>query len=155
MSIACRLSLTGLVLALTFLTPSAGPSVAAHLKDDPQKHKIVYQLDDAGVEKARFVLGNMENHIRGVGGWQNIEAFELVVFGPALRTFVDKTMDSVVRQRLEALQAQGVTFGACGNTMKAFNLTLGDLPRGTKPLPEGGVVRIMELQEAGYTYIRP
>ena len=44
---------------------------------------------------------------------------------------------------------------ACGNTMKGMNVTLEQLPEGTKPLPQGGVVRVMELQEAGYSYIRP
>jgi len=39
--------------------------------------------------------------------------------------------------------------------MKAFSITLEQLPPGTKPLPQGGVVRVMELQEQGYVYIRP
>ena len=29
------------------------------------------------------------------------------------------------------------------------------LPEGTRRLPQGGVVRVMELQEAGYSYIKP
>ena len=30
---------------------------AAHLKENARKHKIVYQLDDAGIDKAKFVPG--------------------------------------------------------------------------------------------------
>ena len=41
-----------------------------------------------------------------------------------------------------------MALGACGNTMKAFALTL-------EQLPQGGVVRIMELVEQGYVYLRP
>jgi len=39
--------------------------------------------------------------------------------------------------------------------MKAFQLTMADSPDGVRPLPQGGVVRVMEPQEQGYAYIRP
>jgi len=119
---------------------------ASHLGDG-KRHRIVYQLDDAGIDKARFV--------NGVGGWKNIEAFELVVFGPALRSFVTKDIDPAIKRALEALQTQGLTFGVCGNTMKGLNVALEQLPDGAKALAQGGVVRVMELQEQGYAYIRP
>jgi intracellular sulfur oxidation DsrE/DsrF family protein len=126
---------------------------ASHLKEQPKKHKVVYHLDDP--DKTKFVLGNIQNHIDGVGGVENIEAIELVVHGPALRGFATKNIDPDVKQALERLQKERVSFGACGNTMKAFSLTLDQLPAGAHPLPQGGVVRIMELQEQGYAYIRP
>jgi uncharacterized protein len=128
---------------------------AADPKEGSRKHKIVYQLSDAGVDKAKFVLGNIRNHASGVGGWQNIESLELVVFGPALKSFVQGSMDPALAQTLEALQGQGMTFGACGNTMKNFSITAEQLPPKSRILPQGGVVRIMELQEQGYIYIRP
>ncbi len=77
------------------------------------------------------------------------------MFGPALKSFVTTAMDSGVKQALDALRAQGVAFGACGNTMRGLNITLDQFPDGAKPLPQGGVVRVMELQEQGYAYIRP
>src|SRR5216117_3536148 len=128
------------VLLVALVPPTAR---ASHLKEQPKKHKVVYHLDEAGLDKAKFVLGNIENHIRGVGGPEHVEAIELVVHGPALRAALD------------LLQSQGLAFGACGNTMKAFNITLAELPQGTRPLPQGGVVRVMELQEQGFVYIRP
>ena len=127
----------------------------AHLKENPRKHRIVYQLDEAGLDKAKFVLGNIRNHVVGVGGWQHIEALELVVHGPALKLFVQSSIDPALKQTLEMLQEQGMTFGACGNTMKNFSITTEQLPRGSLVLPQGGVVRLMELQEHGYIYLRP
>jgi uncharacterized protein len=144
-----------LVLGLAVATYGGLAAHASHLKEHPRKHKIVYHLDDPGVEKARFVLGNIKNHVDGVGGWQNIEALELVVNGPALKSFVASGMDAEMRQSLQELQRQGLAFGACGNTMKAFKVTLEQLPAGARLLPQGGVVRVMELQEQGYAYIRP
>jgi hypothetical protein len=122
---------------------------------DARKHKIVYQLSDAGVDKAKFVLGNIRNHISGVGGGQNIEGLELVVFGPALKSFVPGSMDPTLMQMLDALQMQGMRFGACENTMKNFSITAEQLPPKSLILSQGGVVRIMELQEQGYIYLRP
>ena len=127
----------------------------AHLKENPRKHRIVYHLDEAGLDKAKFVLGNIRNHVVGVGGWQHIEALELVVHGPALKLFVQSSIDPALKQTLEMLQEQGMTFGACGNTMKNFSITTEQLPRGSLVLPQGGVVRLMELQEHGYIYLRP
>ena len=132
----------------------AGGAGASHLGDG-KKHKIVYQLDDAGLDRTRFVLTNIGNHVAGVGGWKSVESLELVVFGPALRHFVAKDMDAGVKQSLADLLAQGLSFGACGNTMKGLNVTLAEIAPGAKALPQGGVVRIMELQEQGYSYIRP
>ena len=142
------------VVAGVFLL-GAGVAEASHLKESPKKHKIVYQLNEPGVEKTKFVLGNIQNHIAGVGGWGNIESLELVVHGPALKNIVTKEMDPAIKLALETLQAQGMGFGACGNTMKVFNISLDQLPDGTKHLPQGGVVRVMELQDQGYAYIRP
>jgi uncharacterized protein len=141
------------LVTLLALAPAAAH--AAHLKEQPRRHRVVYHLSEAGVDKARFVLGNIHNTISGVGGAGNVEAIELVVHGPALKTFVTAGMDPQLKALLTEVQGQGVVFGACGNTMNGFSLTLDQLPPGAHPLPQGGVVRIMELVEQGYVYLRP
>jgi len=126
---------------------------ASHLAEQPKRHKVFYHLDEPGVERAKAVLVNIENHVNVVG-WKNIEAFELVVHGPALRTFLAKDMDPDVRGKLETLLAGGLRFDACQNTMARQKIEVKDLIEGVTPVPSG-VVRVMELQEAGYAYIRP
>jgi len=143
-------AMPAIVLAFT-----AGAADGSHLKEFPKKHKVVYQLIDPGPDKARAVLRNIQQHVEGVGGWQHVEALELVVHGQALKSFVKDEIDPGVKRVLEMLQTQGMTFGACGNTMRNFSITLEQLPDGSKLLPQGGVVRLMELQEAGYVYLRP
>ena len=152
MTTLSRSLVVGFAVSLLLGASGAG---ASHLKEHPRKHRVVYHLSEPGVDKAKAVLGNIVNHVNGVGGWDNIEALELVVHGPALKTLVKAGMDPAVRGLLDRLQTQGLALGACGNTMKGMNVTLEQLPEGTKPLPQGGVVRVMELQEAGYSYIRP
>jgi len=144
-----------LVVGLALAASAAVSADASHLEENPRKHKVVYHLDEAGADKARFVLGNIQNHVDGVGGWQNIEALELVVNGPALKSFVASSMNPELRQALQELQRDGLAFGAWATPLKAFTVTLDQLPAGARPLPQGGVVRVMELQEQGYAYIRP
>ncbi len=126
---------------------------ASHRTDQPKRHKVFYHLDDPGVERARAVLVNIENHVNVVG-WKHIEALELVVHGPALRTFLAKDIDPEVRGKLETLLAGGLRFDACQNTMARQKIELKDLIEGATPVPSG-VVRVMELQEAGYAYVKP
>ena len=60
-----------------------------------------------------------------------------------------------VTRRLGELSKTPLALHACGNTMKSQNITLKDLPPGFVAAEEGGVVRIAELQAAGYAYLRP
>jgi uncharacterized protein len=73
---------------------------------------------------------------------------------PALRTFLAKDLDPDVRGKLETLLAGGLRFDACQNTMARQKIEVKDLIEGVTPVPSG-VGRVMELQEAGYAYIKP
>ena len=130
-----------------------GPADASHSTESAKKHRIVYHLNEPGAEKARAVLVNMQNHV-DVVGWKNIEALELVVHGPALRTFMARDIDPEVRGKLETLLAGGLRFDACQITMARQKIEVRDLIQGVTAVPSG-VVRVMELQEAGYAYVKP
>ena len=116
------------------------------------KLKVVYHLSDA--EKVNFVLGNMRNHIDGVGGPDHV-TLALVVHGPALRAFQLAQANPDITRRVGDFSKDGVELAACGNTMKAQNITLKDLLPGFVSAEKGGVVRLAELQSQGYLYLRP
>src|SRR3989442_15432575 len=92
------------VLLVALVPPTAR---ASHLKEQPKKHKIVYHLDEAGLDKARSGLRNIENHIPGGGGADHIEAIELVGPGAPLRQFVTASLDLPLRAPPNRLQTQG------------------------------------------------
>jgi len=133
----------GLALALILV------SVAAHADE---KLKVVYHVSE--LDRVGFALNNMRNHIKGVGGPENVELV-LVAHGPALKAFHDLEANPNISERVAALQGQGVTFEACGNTMNAQAVQLSDLLPNFLRRDEGGVVRLAELQSIGYMYIRP
>ena len=56
-----------------------------------------------------------------------------------------------VTRRFGEFSKAGLATQACGNTMKTQNVLL----PGFGVAERGGVVRIAELQSAGYVYLRP
>ncbi|MCK1740536.1 DsrE family protein [Bradyrhizobium sp. 139] len=116
------------------------------------KLKVVYHLSDA--EKVNFVLGNIQNHIDGVGGPDHV-TIALVIHGPALKAFHAAQANPNVSKRVGDFSKDGVELAACGNTMKAQNVTLTDLLPGFVSAEKGGVVRLAELQSQGFLYLRP
>ncbi len=134
-----------LVASLLFLL-AALPALAA------EKLDVVYHVSEA--EKVPFVLGNIQNHIDGMGGPENVH-IALVAHGPAINAFNDIEATDRVRNTLAKLKDENVDLYMCGNTLKGFNLTLDELLPGFVEVPEGGVTKIAELQSKGYLYIRP
>jgi intracellular sulfur oxidation DsrE/DsrF family protein len=113
---------------------------------------VVYHLSEP--TRVSFVLGNIKNHIQGKGGPDKVRIV-LVVHGPALDAFVSSRASPDIRTQLSRRVADGVGFIACGNTLKAQRLVVGDLLGNFEVAEEGGVVRIADLQQQGYLYIRP
>lgn len=120
--------------------------------EETRRQKVVYHLAD--LDKVSFVLGNMQNHVEGVGGPGNAD-IRIVIHGPALRAFQSASTELRISTPVEKLSKAQVGFEACANTMRGLNITLADLLPGFISAEKGGVVRLAELQMQGYAYIRP
>lgn len=81
---------------------------------------------------------------------------EIVAYGPGLKILYK---GSEVADRLRALHALGnIKFGVCKNTMNKFKITKADLLQDSfiqNAIVPSGVVRLIELQEQGWTYVKP
>ncbi len=95
-----------------------------------------------------FALGNIQNHFDGVGGPDNV-TIALVVLGPALKSFARASANPDITARVGKFTKAGLQLAACGNTMKAQDVTLDGLLPGFTIADRGGVVRIAELQSQG------
>jgi intracellular sulfur oxidation DsrE/DsrF family protein len=118
----------------------------------PAKLKVVYHLND--LDKVSFALGNIQNHLDGVGGPDHV-TIALVIHGQALRAFHSASANPDLSKRVGQFSKAGLELAVCGNTMKSQNVTLKDLLPGFVAAERGGVVRIAELQSQGYLYLRP
>jgi intracellular sulfur oxidation DsrE/DsrF family protein len=131
---------------------TASRAKAATEANPPGKLKVVYHLAD--IDKVHFVLGNMQNHVDGVGGPDNV-TLALVVHGPALRAFHAESANWDIAHRVGVFTKAAIELDACNNTMISQNITLKDLLPGFISAEKGGVVRLAELQSQGYLYLRP
>jgi intracellular sulfur oxidation DsrE/DsrF family protein len=116
------------------------------------KHKVVIQVSDADPKVHKLALNNAQN-LQQAYGADNV-IVEIVAYGPGLSIMTDKNEDSL---RVTQLSMMGITFSACGNTMKKVTKATGKEPKlidGVRVVPSG-VVRIIELQQEGWSYVRP
>src|SRR2546430_12689070 len=84
----------------------------AHLKENPRKHRIVYHLDEAGLDKAKFVFGNIPNHVSRVGGGAALRAPAVLVHRPALEIFMPRPIAPPLQPKLGKLAEDGTDLGA-------------------------------------------
>jgi intracellular sulfur oxidation DsrE/DsrF family protein len=80
------------VIAPLLLALAGAASTTALAQD---KLNVVYHVSEA--ERVAFVLNNIQNHIDGVGGPENVKIV-LVVHGPAVTAFNDIEATEKVRQ---------------------------------------------------------
>jgi hypothetical protein len=135
-----------------FAAKAAPPAKAAAAASAPGVPKVAYHLAD--LDKVAFVLGNIRNHIEGVGGAGKVR-IALIVHGPALKAFRAATPNVAVKSDVANIRSSGVALVACRNTMEAQKLALDDLLPGFTAAEEGAVVKLAELQAEGWVYLRP
>lgn len=117
-----------------------------------EQQKVVIQVSSDDPATQRLAINNAVNIQNGLG-MDNV-VVELVAYGPGLSLLTSKSTQA---DRVSSLAMQDIVFSACGNTMKAVEKKTGNKPQlieGVKVVP-AGVLRIMELQQQGYAYIRP
>ena len=79
----------------------------------------------------------------------------VVVIGPGIHTLAKKPqrpLPELAEKRIESLAAYGVSFHACGNTMKSLDWGEDDMLDFAE-IVEIGADDLMLLQEQGYSYI--
>jgi uncharacterized protein len=114
-------------------------------------HRVVMHLNSGDEKAQRGALNNIRHLYQEVGR-EHLHV-ELVVHGAGLALLTKK--DSTLATELAQLKrAYEVEFTACSNTMKAMDLTAQDLVEQVdRTVP--AMVRLMELQEQGWVYIKP
>jgi intracellular sulfur oxidation DsrE/DsrF family protein len=125
--------------------------------DRARPHRLSVQVDVNDPATMNLVLNNVSNaaqHYSDIG--QKVE-IEVVAFGPGLHMLRDDT--SPVKARIKSMSETmpALTFSACGNTRENMaKVEAKDIPLISQAkVTKSGVVRLMELQERGWSYLRP
>ena len=122
-----------------------------------KNHRLILQVNTSDPAAMNLALNNAMNVTQYYKDRGEKVKVEVITFGPGLHMLREDT--SPVKARIEtmALSAPEVSFKACGNTQenmrKAENK---DIPIVAQAqVVKSGVVRVMELEEQGWTYVKP
>jgi intracellular sulfur oxidation DsrE/DsrF family protein len=126
---------------------------------DGKPHRVAIQVDQNDPQVMNLALNNATNVIEYYRGKKEDVEIDIVAYGPGLHMLRADT--SPVQDRLKRLKDMAfpgkIQFSACNNSKQGMEKTEGHaisiLPDAT--IVPSGVVRLMELQEQGWSYIRP
>jgi len=143
----------GSVQAQTATTTTNGPR---HAMSKPA-HRIIIQVTQNDPAVMNMALNNAENLEKFYQDKGEPFQIELVAYGAGLNIFRADT--SPVKERLASIAngSKNISFSGCGNTLANQSR------QESKPIslvPEAhivptGIARVVELEEQGWTYVRP
>jgi intracellular sulfur oxidation DsrE/DsrF family protein len=142
------------IAALLFL-----PLVSGGLAADAKSHRVSIQVDQNDPQVMNLALNNATNVIEYYRAKNEDVDVDIVTFGPGLHMLRDDT--SPVKDRIKRLKELAfpgkIQFSACNNTKQNMEKAEGKavpIVSDAMTVPSG-VVRLMELQEQGWSYVRP
>lgn len=142
------------------ITAESKPRQVATTKEGTltkKQHRLILQVNSNDPAMMNLALNNATNVVQYYRDLGQPVSIEIVTFGPGLHMLREDT--SPVKSRIEvlALSSPEISFKACGNTQENMkkaeqkNITL--IPQAQTV--SSGVVRVIELQEQGWSYVKP
>ena len=144
-----------MVCAILVVAASAGIAAGAKAK----VHRVAIQVDQNDPAVMNLALNNASNIMETYKARAQEVEIELVAYGPGLNMFRDDT--SPVKDRLKQISALSfpsrIKFSACNITKQGMEKREGNpitiVPEAS--LVPSGAIRLMELQEKGWSYLKP
>ena len=124
---------------------------------DAKTHRIAFHVDESDPKVMNMALNNVQNVSNYYAGKGEKVIIELVAYGPGLNMFVKGKSPVEDRISVMSMSIDDLKFSACGNMHRKMSEKAGKdvaLIDGVGMAPSG-VVRLVELQEQGYAYVRP
>ena len=135
------------------------PLIPVSLAADAKPHRVGIQVDQNDPQVMNLALNNATNVIEYYRAKNEDVDVDLVTFGPGLHMLRDDT--SPVKDRIKRLKELAfpgkIQFSACNNTKQNMEKAEGKAVSiiSDATLVPSGVVQLMELQEQGWSYVRP
>lgn len=129
------------------------------LAADNKPHRVAIQVNQNDPQVMNLALNNATNVLEYYRSKNEDVEIDIVTYGPGLHMLRSDT--SPVQDRLKRLKEMAfpskVQFSACNNTKQGMEKTEGKAISvvSDATIVPSGVVRIMELQEQGWSYVRP
>jgi uncharacterized protein len=126
---------------------------------EPKAHRLAIQVDQNDPAIMNLALNNAANIMEVYKSKGEDVQIEMVAYGPGLNMFREDT--SPVKDRLKEMAEfsfpSQVKFSACNNTKEGMEKREGHPIAivSQAHLVPSGAVRLMELQEDGWSYLKP
>lgn len=126
---------------------------------DVKTHRLAIQVNQNDPQVMNLALNNASNVIEYYRAKKEDVDIDIVAYGPGLHMLRSDT--SPVQDRLKRLKELAfpgkVQFSACDNTKKNMEKAEGREVAivSNATIVPSGVVQLMELQEQGWSYVRP
>lgn len=140
---------------LVFAAMLACAPVAAMAKD--VMHNIAVHVNSSDAKVMNMALNNVENVAAYYSEKGESVTIEVVAYGPGLTMLIPGKSPVSDRIKTMSLANDKLTFAACGNTHRKMSKKAGKdiVLMEEATMVTSGVVRLVELQEQGYAYVRP
>ncbi len=147
-----RNALAALALALAGVMAAGLPAMA-----EGQTHHIAIHVSQSDPGVLNMALNNVRNIRKYYQSVGDDVVIEVVAYGPGLTMLIPGKSPVEDRIKTLSLEIDNLTFSACANTRRKMSRKLGQevaIMEEARMVPSG-VVRLVELQEQGYAYVRP
>lgn len=144
--------MTKLLISVVTVLMTAGYAIA-----EGALHKLAIHVDENDPAVMNLALNNAQNvHSYYTQKGETVD-IEIVAYGPGLNMYVAGKSPVADRISTMSLEMETLTFAACGNTLRKMSEKAGKevALMSEANVVSSGVVRLIELQEAGYSYVRP
>ena len=119
--------------------------------------RLILQVNSNEPAMMNLALNNASNVVQYYKDLGEKVSIEVVTFGPGLHMLREDTSPVKARIQVLALSSPEISFKACGNTRENMSkVESKEIPLISEAtVVKSGVVRVMELQEQGWTYVKP
>jgi intracellular sulfur oxidation DsrE/DsrF family protein len=124
-----------------------------------KEHRVAIQVNQNDPALMNLALNNATNVLEFYKAKNEDVQIEIVTYGPGLHMLREDTspVKDRIKQIVDASFPSSVKFIACANTKEGMEKREGkaiSVVSGATVVPSGAV-RLIELQEAGWSYLRP
>jgi intracellular sulfur oxidation DsrE/DsrF family protein len=144
-------------IAVVSLLLPLGAHAASAQQASPKTHRLLLQINTEDVQTMSIVLGNAVNAKKYYDSKGETLQVEVVAYGPGITMMRDDK--SPVKDRIAETKTAipGLVLSMCNNAKTAAEKREG---HEITPLPgvtvvPAGIVRVMELEEQGWSYVKP
>ncbi|AFZ70133.1 hypothetical protein Calag_0357 [Caldisphaera lagunensis DSM 15908] len=114
--------------------------------------KAVFHINEDSQETLKNLFSSIYNLIDSLKG-SEIKV-EVIITDRGIINFMKGNMDKYTYETINELLGSGVKFNVCNISLRSLGIPYNDLVEGLN-LVESGIVKIIDLVNSGYVYIKP